>query len=44
MSVEGELEREERVGPIDTSSLVATPVAPGSRMMKLPGEVLQRYS
>jgi len=44
MSVEGELEREERAGPIDTSKLVATPVAPGSRMMKLPGEVLQRYS
>jgi ATP-dependent RNA helicase RhlE len=44
MSVEGELEREERAGPIDTSKMVATPVAPGSRMMRMPGEVLQRYS
>jgi ATP-dependent RNA helicase RhlE len=44
MSVEGELQREERAGPIDTSKLVATPASPGSRMMRLPGEVLQRYS
>ena len=43
MTVEGELAAEERVGPVDTSNLVATPVGNGSRMVRLPGEVLQRY-
>ena len=42
--VDGDLAREERVGPVDVSSLVAVPVQPGSRMVRLPGEVLQRYT
>ena len=41
--VEGDLSREERVKPLDTSSLIPTPVALGSQMVRLPGEVLQRY-
>jgi ATP-dependent RNA helicase RhlE len=43
LTIDGELAAEERVGPIDTSKLVPTPVGNGSRMMRLPGEVLQRY-
>jgi ATP-dependent RNA helicase RhlE len=43
MTVDGELAAEERVGPVDTSNLVLTPVGNGSRMVRLPGEVLQRY-
>ena len=39
-----DLDREERAGPVDVSSLVAVPAQPGSRMMRLPGEVLQRYA
>lgn len=42
--VDSDLSREERVVPIDVSSLVPVPVKPGSRMVRLPGEVLQRYS
>jgi len=38
-----ELAREERPGPVDVSRLVPSPVRPGSRMMRLPGEVLQRH-
>ena len=38
------LEREQRPGPVDVSSMVVTRVAPGSRMTRLPGEVLQRYA
>ncbi len=43
MNVEGDLEAEERSGPVDTSNLVPTRASKDSRMMKLPGEVLQRY-
>ncbi|MBI2677579.1 MAG: DEAD/DEAH box helicase [Candidatus Koribacter versatilis] len=43
MNVAGDLEAEERVGPVDTSNLVPTRASKDSRMMKLPGEVLQRY-
>jgi len=38
------LAREERVKPVDVSSLVPVPVKSGSRMVRLPGEVLQRYA
>jgi ATP-dependent RNA helicase RhlE len=38
-----DLAREERPGPVDVSRLVPAPVKPGSRMMRLPGEVLQRH-
>jgi ATP-dependent RNA helicase RhlE len=38
------LAREERASPVDVSKLVPMPVKPGSRMVCLPGEVLQRYS
>jgi ATP-dependent RNA helicase RhlE len=41
--VEGELVREERPGPVDVSAMVPSPVRPGSKMMRLPGEVLQRH-
>lgn len=41
--VDADLMREERVGPVDVSSLVPTPVKPGSKMLRMPGEVLQRY-
>lgn len=42
-SVGSDLDREERSGPVDVSGLVAVPVRPGSRMVRLPGEVLQRH-
>jgi ATP-dependent RNA helicase RhlE len=42
--VDTDLAREERVGPVDVSSLVAVPAKPGSKMLRLPGEVLQRYA
>lgn len=42
--VEADLAREERAGPLDISSFVPVPVKPGSRMVRLPGEVLQRYA
>jgi ATP-dependent RNA helicase RhlE len=42
--VDSELTREERAVPVDVSQLVPVPVKPGSRMVCLPGEVLQRYS
>ena len=38
------LAREERVKPVDVSALVPVPVKSGSRMVRLPGEVLQRYA
>jgi ATP-dependent RNA helicase RhlE len=44
MTIAGDLAREERSGPVDTTGYVARPVAPGSRMVSLPGEVLQRYA
>ena len=39
-----DLAREERVKPVDVSKLVPIPVKSGSRMVRLPGEVLQRYA
>jgi ATP-dependent RNA helicase RhlE len=42
--VETGLIREERAMPVDVSSLTPVPVKPGSRMVRLPGEVLQRYT
>lgn len=41
--VDADLAREERAMPVDVSSLVPVAARPGSRMMCLPGEVLQRY-
>ncbi|HET8891391.1 MAG TPA: DEAD/DEAH box helicase [Candidatus Angelobacter sp.] len=42
--VNGDLTREERAMPVDVSAMRPEPVKPGSRMVRLPGEVLQRYS
>jgi ATP-dependent RNA helicase RhlE len=42
--VESDLTREERAMPVDVSAMTAVPVRPGSRMVRLPGEVLQRYT
>jgi ATP-dependent RNA helicase RhlE len=42
--VDGDLAREERPRPVDISAMVPTPVKPGSKMMRLPGEVLQRHA
>jgi ATP-dependent RNA helicase RhlE len=42
--VDGDLVREERAMPVDVSAMRPEPVKPGSRMVRLPGEVLQRYS
>jgi len=42
--VESDLVREERAMPVDVSGMRPEPVKPGSRMVRLPGEVLQRYS
>lgn len=41
--VDSELSKEERVKPVDASGFVPTPVKPGSKIMRLPGEVLQRH-
>jgi ATP-dependent RNA helicase RhlE len=41
---ESDLQREERVKPIDHSTYVPVPVKPGSKAMRLPGEVLQRHA
>jgi ATP-dependent RNA helicase RhlE len=41
--VDADLAREERTAPVDASSFVPVPVKPGSKMVRLPGEVLQRY-
>jgi ATP-dependent RNA helicase RhlE len=38
------LAREERVRPVDVSTFVPMPAKAGSRMVRLPGEVLQRYA
>lgn len=38
------LAREERVKPVDVSSFVPVPAKSGSQMVRLPGEVLQRYA
>jgi ATP-dependent RNA helicase RhlE len=42
--VDGDLTREERAMPVDVSAMRPEPVKPGSRMVRLPGEILQRYS
>jgi ATP-dependent RNA helicase RhlE len=42
--VDADLAHEEHVGPVDVSSLDAVPVQSGSRMVRLSGEVLQRYA
>jgi ATP-dependent RNA helicase RhlE len=44
MQVHGDLTREESVKPVDTSRYTARQAAPGSRMLRLPGELLQRYA
>jgi len=44
MNVAGGLTREERPKPVDISGLVATKVGRGSQMVRLPGEVFQRYA
>jgi len=41
--VDADLAREERTVPVDASTFIPVPVKPGSRMVRLPGEVLQRY-
>ncbi len=41
--IDSELEAEERVMPVDISNLTPVPVRPGSKIMRLPGEVLQRH-
>jgi len=43
-SLDGDLVREERPGPVDTSGMVASPVKPGSKVMRLPGELLQHHA
>ena len=40
--VDSDLAREERSGPVDVSALAPLPARPGSRMVVLPGEILQR--
>jgi ATP-dependent RNA helicase RhlE len=42
--VSAHLAREERVKPVDVSALIPMPVKSGSKMVRLPGEVLQRYA
>jgi len=42
--VDAGLAREERVKPVDVSTFVPIPAKAGSRMARLPGEVLQRYA
>jgi ATP-dependent RNA helicase RhlE len=44
LPVDADLAREERVRPVDVSSLPLVFVKPGSKMVRLPGEVLQRYA
>jgi ATP-dependent RNA helicase RhlE len=39
-----DLTREERVRPVDVSAMVPIPAKGNSRMVRLPGEVLQRYA
>lgn len=41
--IDSELETEERVTPVDVSNLIPVPVRRGSKIMRLPGEVLQRH-
>jgi ATP-dependent RNA helicase RhlE len=41
--VDSDLQKEDRVMPVDVSGLIPIPVKPGSKTMRLPGEVLQRH-
>ena len=41
--VSGDLQKEPRVMPVDVSNLVPVSVKPGSKKMRLPGEVLQLH-
>jgi ATP-dependent RNA helicase RhlE len=41
--IDSDLDREERSGPVDVSMLIPVAARPGSRMVRLPGEVLQRH-
>jgi ATP-dependent RNA helicase RhlE len=43
MTIEGDLYEEVRPGPVDVTSYVPQPASRGSKMMRLPGEVLQRH-
>jgi ATP-dependent RNA helicase RhlE len=42
--VDADLAREERAQPVDVSSYTPVPARSGARMLRLPGEVLQRYA
>jgi ATP-dependent RNA helicase RhlE len=42
--VDADLSREERTKPVDVSAMTPVPARPGSKMVRLPGEVLQRYT
>ncbi len=42
--IDSDLETEERVTSVDVSNLRPVPVRPGSKIMRLPGEVLQRHA
>jgi len=42
-SVDSDLAREERSGPVDVSVLALLPARSGSKMVRLPGEILQRH-
>ena len=42
--VDGELTPEERPGPVDVSAMIPSPVKVGSKMMRFPGEILQRHA
>jgi ATP-dependent RNA helicase RhlE len=44
INVAGGLTREERPKPVDVSGMVATKVGRGSQMVRMPGEVFQRYA
>ncbi|HWZ42011.1 MAG TPA: DEAD/DEAH box helicase [Candidatus Saccharimonadales bacterium] len=41
--VDSDLQKEDRVMPVDVSGLIPVPVKPGSKTMRLPGEILQRH-
>jgi ATP-dependent RNA helicase RhlE len=41
--IHAELETEDRALPVDVSNLTPVPVRPGSKIMRLPGEILQRH-
>ncbi len=42
--IDSDLTREERPGPVDISAMVPSPMRPGSKMVRLPGEVFQRHA